>query len=198
MKTSKYFWLAVVCLLLAGLAGNAQAQKATTLYPTGVEGQAGPSGMVTVNALQINEGELGFHYRMQTDTTFGLSFFGQTSGDFPGTLTMSLNVTTGGVGTAVNGKSSNLITGGTWTLPVYRTDVRGGFVGSLYGTIEQGEIVPTANPDKSEVSVSLNIQGGTLAYQGATGTATFNGTLTLDGRGGSELEGTLVLNPVND
>jgi hypothetical protein len=195
MRKSKYFWLAMVCLLLAGLADNAQAQRAAALYP---QGQVGPSGMVTVNALQISEGELAFHYRMQSDTMFGLSFLGQTSGDFPGTLTLSLNATTGSVGTG-NGKSSNLITGGSWTLPVYRTDVRGGFVGSIYGTISQGEIVPTANPDKREVSMTLNIQGGTLAYQGAAGTATFTGTLTVDPRGnGGELEGTLVLNAPPD
>lgn len=194
MKKSKYVGLAVVCLLLAGLSGSVQAQRQMATYP---QGQVGPGGIATVNALQINQGELGFHYRSQADNMFGLSFLGQTFGDFPGTLTVSINVTTGGVGTG-NGKSSNLITGGSWTLPVYRTEVRGGFVGSIYGTIAQGDIIPTANPNKSNVSMTFNIVGGTLAYQGASGTATFNGTLTLDGRGGSELEGTVVFNPVKD
>jgi len=152
--------------------------------------------MATVNAAQVSEGELGFHYRSKSDNIFGLAFIGQTFGDFPGTLTVSMNVQTGSVG---NGKNSTSITGGIWTLPVYRTDVRGGFVGSLFGTIAQGEIVPTANPNKSDVSMTFNIVGGTLAYQGAAGTATFTGTLTVDPRGnGDELEGVVVFNAPPD
>jgi hypothetical protein len=47
--------------------------------------------------------------------------------------------------------------------------------------------------------MTFDIQGGTLAYQGATGRARFTGTLTIDGRSsGNELEGTLIVNvPTN-
>lgn len=197
MKTSKYFCLAVICLLLAGLTGHAPAQQKAVSYPAGIQGQSGPVGMATVNARQISDGQLAFDYQTQRDTTFGLGFVGQTAGDFPGTLTLSLNTSTS-VGT-INGANSNVITGGTWTLPVYRTDVRSGFIGCLHGTIAGGEIVPTQNPNKSEVSMTFDIQGGSLAYQGATGTARFTGTLTIDGRSnGSELEGTLVFNVATD
>jgi hypothetical protein len=197
MKKSKYFLLAVVCLLLTGFAADAQAQKQKVLHAGAVQGQSGPTGMATVNALQVSSGELGFHYRVQSDTNFGLSFFGQTSGDFPGTLTLSLNATTG-VGTGT-GPSASSINGGTWTLPVYQTDSGGRFVGALYGTISQGDIVPTENPDKSRVFMTFEIQGGTLAYQGATGRATFSGTLTTDVRSNtSELEGTVVFNAPTD
>jgi hypothetical protein len=100
MKKSEYFLLAVVCLLLTGFAADAQAQKQKVLQAGAVQGQSGPTGMATVNALQVSRGELGFHYRVQSDTNFGIGFFGQTAGDFPGSLTLSLNATTG-VGTGL-------------------------------------------------------------------------------------------------
>jgi hypothetical protein len=199
MKRSKYFCLAVICLLLAGLIESAPAQQKAVSYSAGIEGQSGPAGMATVNARQFSDGQLAFDSETQSETAFGVGFLGQTAGDFPGTLTVSLNRATSVGTTTINGTSPNLITGGIWTLSVYRTDVSGGFVGSLFGTISSGQIVPTKNPNKSEVSMTFNIQGGTLAYQGATGTARFAGTLTLDGRSnGNELEGTLLVNVQTD
>lgn len=193
MRTIKYSWLAVVCLLLVSLGGGGQAQKRAASDLGAVEGQSGLQGVATTNALEVTQGELAFHYRTQSDTNFGHTFLGQTFGDFPGTLTLSMNV----MSATQNGLSAagvkESVTGGTWTLAVYRTEVRGGFVGSIYGTVSQGQIIPTSNPDKSEVFMTLDVHGGTLAYQGVTGTATFVGTLTVDGRShGNELEGSLT------
>jgi hypothetical protein len=195
MTTTKYFCLPVICLLLGGLTLRAPAQQEALSYPGGIQGQSGPVGMATVNAGQISNGQLAFNYQTQTDTTFDVGFLGQTAGDFPGTLTVSLNIASTDAVRTIKGMSATTIPGGIWTLPVYRVNVRDGFVGSLYGTITGGEIVQTNNPDKSGVSMTFVIQGGTLAYQGATGTASFTGTLSVDERGnGSELEGTLVFN----
>ena len=181
MRRSKCFWLAGVCLLLVGLGANVNEAESSQR----VAGLGG--SRVTVNARQVSEGQLGFDFGSKSETNFGVGFLGPTFGDLPGSLTMSLNIA---LPSETNGTEGSMsITGGFWTLPISATASSG----SLYGAIVQGDITPTQNPDKSQVSMVLTIAGGTLDHEGAVGRAVFAGTLTTDPRGGAgELEGTLI------
>lgn len=165
------FWLAVICLLMTGVGADTMAQDAQ-----GLDAERGPmarEARVSVDAIQVNQGERFIDPSSQRDTTFGLGFLGRTAGDLPGSVTFALNVTN----SPETRSNTSAITGGPWTLPVYMTEVRGGFAGSLFGTISDGVIVWDRINNTAQVSMTLKVEGGTVAWEGATGSASFDGTL---------------------
>ncbi len=76
--------------------------------------------------------------------------------------------------TGVLGSGTNTITGGNWSLAIPGA---AGTSGSLQGRFAGGSIVWSADGRAGTVTVSFTITGGTGAYAGDTGTATFHGTM---------------------
>ena len=175
MKTSKNILLAAAFVLVAGLGaamaqGKMDSNDAARMPPEPFQ------DTVRVNAIEVSDGTLGTDNLTKKETAFGYSFLGRTTGSLPGSFTLSMNCTPA---TPTPGETSDM-TGGSWTLPVYMTEVRGGYAGSLYGTIAQG----TMNWDKTgtaaNVYIVLNVDGGTQSWDGVQGYATFVGTLFID------------------
>jgi hypothetical protein len=200
MKARKLFMFAVAFTLLAILSVGAMAQGTTrqkamfSLPPEPI------LPTVKVNAIEVTDGTLGMDYQDNTETMFGYTFLGRTTGSFPGSLTLSMNCTPA---YAVAGSSTEL-KGGSWTLPVYMTSERGTvYAGSLYGTISKGSM----NWEKAETSLNasgavvdflLNVDGGTQTWEGVTGYATFTGILFFDEKTQkTTLSGDLVFNIIN-
>lgn len=186
MRGRKYFWLAVICLLMTVAGADTMAQDARELnaepVPTAREAR------VSVDAIQVSQGERLVDPSSQRDTTFGLGFLGRTAGDLPGSVTFVLNVTN----SPETRNNVSAVTGGPWTLPVYMTEVRGGFAGSLFGTISDGVIVWDRANNTAQVSMTLKVEGGTVAFAGATGSAVFDGTLVPEDKSsGYRLQGKL-------
>lgn len=205
MKTSKHILLTVVFVLLSGFGAGVMAQgKARGAF------RLPPEPIVpvtTVNAIEVTDGTMGWD-GLKQETAFGYSFLGRTTGSFPGSFTLSMNCTpppTKGDREGVNGFDIPPIsivpppigiTGGSWTLPVYMTAIRGsGYAGSLYGTIAKGEMNYDKTGTKANVYVVLNVDGGTQAWDGVKGYATFAGTLFVDEKSQKTvLTGDLVFN----
>ncbi|HWN12123.1 MAG TPA: hypothetical protein VNO50_23035 [Pyrinomonadaceae bacterium] len=176
MKTSKYVLLTLVFVLLSGLGAGVMAQRkgsaALRLPPE-------PIGSVArVNAIEVTDGLAGFDSEKQ-ETQFGYSFLGRTTGAFPGSFTLSMNCSPA---IAVPGETT-FLKGGSWTLPVYITEVKGGYAGSLYGTIAEGKMIWDKTGPSANVYIVLTIDGGTQSWSGVTGYATFTGTLTAGEKG---------------
>jgi hypothetical protein len=179
MKTSKHLLLAAAFVLLAGLCSGAMAQG--KMDPEGLAFRLPPQPIltsVTINAIEITDGKLGYDSQTKQETAFGYSFLGRTTGAFPGSFTMSMNCTPA---IPVPGEGSEL-TGGAWTLPVYTTGITtgNGYAGSLYGTVATGKMGWDKTAANAEVSFVLNVEGGTQSYDGIQGYATFVGTLVFD------------------
>jgi hypothetical protein len=206
MKTSKHILLTVVFVLLSGFGAGVMAQgeagAAFRMPPEPIE------PVTTVNAIEVTDGTMGWD-GLKQETAFGYSFLGRTTGSFPGSFTLSMNCTPpltkldhdeiGGVGvgiTPIPFVPPIGITGGTWTLPVYITGIRGsGYAGSLYGTIAKGEMNYDKTGTTANVYVVLNVDGGTQDWDGVKGYATFAGTLFVDEKTQKTmLTGNLVFN----
>jgi hypothetical protein len=190
MNTRKYFLLTAAFVLLAGL-GSAMAQKSSAIrLPPELPPEPFLLNVVHVNAIEIADGTVGYD-QAKTETTFGYSFLGLTTGAFPGSFTLSMNCTPA---TPVPGDSSKM-TGGAWTLPVYTTSIKGGtsYAGSLYGTVANGKMAWGKMATSAEVYFVLNVDGGTQRWDGARGYATFAGTLFVDEKTGkATLTGDMV------
>lgn len=179
MKTSKYFLLAAAFVLLAGLSLGAMAQGRMDSTRSIVRLPPEPpiENSVSVNAIEVADGTIGTDSQTGSETVFGYSFLGRTTGDFPGSFSLSMNCTPA---LPVPGETNDL-TGGSWTLPVYMPTMTGSeYAGSLYGTLSKG----TMNWDKTATSATvyfvLNVDGGTQTWDGVTGYATFAGTISVD------------------
>ena len=188
MKTSKNILLIAVFVLLSGLGTGTMAQsKAAAVFglpPEPIE------SVTTVNAIEVTDGTLGFS-QTKDETMFGYSFLGRTTGAFPGSFTLSMNCTP-----AVPMPSDKSeLTGGSWTLPVYMTAVRGNYAGSLFGTIAKGTMIWDKTGTNATMYIVLNVDGGTQSWNGYGGYATFTGTLSVDEKTQqTTLTGNLVFN----
>jgi hypothetical protein len=195
MKTHKHFLLAAALMLVVGLCYSAVAQS--NAKSTAFRLPPEPIGtVVSVNAIEISDGTLGFDSQYKNETAFGYSFLGRTTGDFPGSFTLSMNCTPA---VAVPGDTS-LMTGGVWTLPVYISGIRGvsDYAGSMYGTIANGKMIWDKTGRNAEIYFVLNVDGGTQTWQGVSGYASFTGNLVVDEKaGGKVLTGNLVFNILN-
>jgi hypothetical protein len=189
MKTSKYFLLVVALMLLVGLAGTAMAQgkmdakgSADRLPPEPIQ------PIVSVSSIEVTDGLVGVDSTTGKETAFGYSFMGQTTGSLPGTFTLSMNCAPA---VPIPGDVSEL-SGGSWTLPVYMTSVKGIYAGSLYGTIAKGTMSWDKTGTNATVYIVLNVSG-TKAWEGVGGYASFAGNLYVDEKTQeTKLDGTLV------
>jgi hypothetical protein len=192
MKTRTNFLLATAFVLLAGL-GSAMAQSTKNSSIVRLPPQ--PIGSaVTVNAIEISDGIVGFD-QSKSETVFGYSFLGRTTGTFPGSFSLFMNCApslpvSGGI---------NDVTGGAWTLPVYVTDMKGGiYAGSLYGNIVKGTMSWDKTATKASVYFVLDVSG-TQSWSGVGGYATFAGILLTDEKTGqTTLTGDLVFTLRNE
>jgi hypothetical protein len=133
--------------------------------------------VVSVSAIEITDGVVGVDSTTGKETAFGYSFLGQTTGSLPGTLTLSMNCAPA---IPVPGDTSEL-TGGSWTLPVYMTSIKGGtsYAGSLYGTIAKGTMSWDKTGTNATVYIVLDVKG-TQSWKGVGGYASFAGNLFVD------------------
>ena len=175
MKTSKNILLAAAFVLLAGL-GSAMAQSKMDVQNSLKMPPEPIVPVVKLNAIEVSDGTLGIDSITKVETDFGYSFMGRTSGALPGSFTLSMNCTPA---VPMSGKESEL-TGGSWTLPVYMPEVRGGYAGSLYGTVAKGSMTWDQMGTTASVYIVLNVDGGTQAWDGVSGYVTFVGTLSRD------------------
>lgn len=205
MKTSKYFLLAMAFVLIAALSGGvmAQAKKSSAAIPTPPE----PIMAITkVNAIEITDGTIGYDGQTKDETAFGYGFLGRTTGAFPGSFTLSMNCTPPpaagdyGISPISITPARIVMTGGSWTLPVYTTPLKGGssYAGSLYGTIAKGEMNYDKLGTTATVYFVLNVDGGTQSWDGVRGYATFAGTLFVDEKTQKKvLTGEMVFDIIN-
>ena len=178
MKTSKHLLLVAAFVLLASL-GSAMAQGKMNQTGTAILPPEPILPIVHVNAIEVTDGTIGYDGQTKSETMFGYSFLGRTSGSFPGSFTLSMNCTPA---IPKPGESSGL-TGGAWTLPVYMTtSLRSGasYAGSFYGTIADGKMHWDKTGTNAEVYFVLNVDGGTQTWDGASGYAIFTGILFHD------------------
>jgi hypothetical protein len=179
MRTSKLFLFAAAFVLLASFYTGAMAQD--RMGQKGSIGRLppGPIGsIVKVSAIEVTDGVIGLDNLTKEETAFGYAFLGQTTGDFPGSFTLSMNCTPA----KAKPGEGNELTSGSWTLPVYITSMRGSsaYAGSLYGTIAKGKMNWDEKGTSANVYIVLNVDGGTQSWDGVKGYATFAGTLTVD------------------
>ena len=195
MKTRKYFLLVVAFVLLVSLVATAMAQG--KMDPKGSAIRLPPEPIqpiVSVSAIEITDGTVGMDIK-GTETAFGYSFLGQTTGSLPGSFTLSMNCAPA---KPVPGVTSEL-TGGSWTLPVYMTSIKGGtsYAGSLYGTIAKGTMTWDKTGTNATVYIVLEVKG-TQTWEGVGGYASFAGTLYVDGKTQKTLlDGTLLFSLIS-
>jgi len=191
MNTSKHILLTAVLVVLSALGAGVMAQSKTGAI---VQPPLPIGSVTTVNAVEVSDGTVGFN-RMKDETTFGYSFLGPTVGAFPGSFTLSMNCSP-----AISiSNEKNELTGGSWTLPVYMATIKGtGYDGSLYGTIDKGTMIWDKTATKATMYIVLNVGGGTQAWDGVGGYATFTGTLFVDEKTQKTmLTGDLVFNIIS-
>ena len=196
MKTSKYLLLVAALVLLVGLVGSAMAQGKTDSKGTSYRLPPEPiQSAVSVSAIEITDGMLGVDSTTGKETAFGYSFLGQATGSLPGSFTLSMNCAPA---KPIPGDVSEL-SGGSWTLPVYMTSIKGGtsYAGSLYGTIAKGTMSWDKTGTNATVYIVLDVKG-TQTWEGASGYASFVGNLYVDEKTQKTmLDGTLVFSIVN-
>jgi hypothetical protein len=194
MKTSKYFLL-VAALVLLGLVGTAMAQEKTAAKGTSFRLPPEPiQSVVSVSTIEITDGMLGVDSTGK-ETAFGYSFLGQATGSLPGSFTLSMNCAPA---KPIPGDVSEL-SGGSWTLPVYMTSIKGGtsYAGSLYGTIAKGTMSWDKTGTNATVYMALDVKG-TQTWEGVSGYASFVGNLYVDEKTQETmLDGTLVFSTIN-
>jgi hypothetical protein len=196
MKTSKYFLLVAALVLLVGLVGTSMAQgkmdakgSAYRLPPEPIQ------PIVSVTSIEITDGMVGVDSRTGKETAFGYSFLGQATGSLPGSFTLSMNCAPA---VPIPGSASE-ISGGSWTLPVYMTSIKGAtsYAGSLYGTIAKGEMSWDKTGRNATVYIVLDVKG-TQTWEGVGGYASFAGTLYVDEKTEeTRLDGNLVFTIIN-
>jgi hypothetical protein len=181
--------------VLVGFVGTAMAQGKMDSKGTAYRLPPQPiQPIVSVSAIEITDGTVGMDIK-GTETAFGYSFMGQTTGSLPGTFTLSMNCAPA---LPIPGYTSE-VSGGSWTLPVYMTSIKGGttYAGSLYGTIDKGTMSWDKTGRNATVYILLNVNG-TQTWEGVGGYASFAGTLYVDEKTQETmLDGTLVFTLIN-
>jgi len=195
MKTSKYILL-VATLLLLGLVGTSMAQRKIDSKGAAYRLPPAPiSPVVSITTSEVSDGMVGVDSMSGNETAFGYSFLGQATGSLPGSFTLSMNCTPA---VPIPGEPSE-VSGGSWTLPVYMTTIKGGtsYAGSMYGTIASGTMTWDKTGMNATVYMLLNVKG-TETWEGYSGYASFTGNLYVDLRTEKTmLDGTLVFTVIS-
>jgi hypothetical protein len=184
--------LSIVALIffIAGISSGLGAQTGTV--SENIDVMPVPIVVTTtlkVSGIELTDGVTGLDNRFQ-ETIFGYGFMGQTSGDLPGSLMLSMNC----YPAYFKEGTTNQVTGGMWTLPVYSRPRRGlsdVYMGSLYGTIVDGKM--SWGAEGADMDLVFNIDGGTGTWDGASGRGEFTGRLLETKGGAAVLEGELTL-----
>ena len=196
MKTRNYVLWVAAFVLLVSLVASAMAQGKLDQKGSAIRLPPEPiQPIVSVSAIEITDGTVGMDSRTGKETAFGYSFLGQTTGSLPGSFTLSMDCAPA---LPIPGGSSEL-TGGSWTLPVYMTSIKGGtaYAGSLYGTIAKGEMSWDKTGRNATVYIVLDVHG-TQSWEGVGGYASFAGTLYVDEKTQeTRLDGNLVFTIIN-
>lgn len=191
MSKNKWSLITAALVLVVGLAVSAAAQRASVLERGG---GAPPLPIETtlqikVDALEVSDGNVGLDPTFG-ETVYGYTFLGQAGGDMQGSLVFSMNCAPA----IFTPGESNLVSGGTWTFPVYMKPPKGLntiFMGSLFGKLTDGKMAW----DKSEVGevyFNLTVEGGTMTWSGAKGHGIFRGTM-VETKEGALLNGLLTI-----
>ena len=206
MNARKQLILAAALVLLAGLCAGATAQQLKTEPETRAPFSPGDTLTLKLSAIEVAEGARGFDSNVTPaalppeqlirEVLFGYSFLARTSGELPGSLSLSMNCTPA---TFTPG-GTNEMAGGTWALPVYNNrgmldaDYRGVFdsyVGALYGNITSGKINWDKTGTVGVFDMSFEVTGGTKDFAGLNGKGTIQGTV-FEGEKGTTLEGVMT------
>lgn len=165
-------------MLLIGLCAGAMAQGKVDSKGSAFQLPPDPIlPFVKVTAVEITDGTVGIDIDTKKETLFGYGFMGQTIGSLPGMLTLAMNCSPV---IPIPGEVT-LAKGGTWTLPVYLPSLRGSnYAGTLYGTVAKGTLNWNKAGDTADVYIVLNVDGGSEAWDGVHGYATFTGTSFVD------------------
>lgn len=186
MNTKRWSMITAAFILVVGLGTGAAAQRKSSQISISPPQPIEQTVTLNLNAVEVSDGMVALDPKFG-ETVFGYGFLGRTTGELPGSFMFSMNCapavfTPGG---------ANDITGGSWTLPVYMLAIRGGYAGSLYGTVVNG----TMNWSKdglADVFMTFNVDGGTQVWKGVTGYGTFAGTVTNE-KGTTTMSGVLTI-----
>lgn len=173
MKTTKLMSLTVAALIALFLSTSVKAQTGAFVSFKGIEISSG----------QVEPGE-----------AYGWMCYAKTTGDLPGSLTLSMNYE----GIKAPG-TSNTVTGGAWTLPVYgpttSSNVRpiriDSYQGVVWGTVETGAVSWDKAGTTATVDLKLLLKGGTQSLVDLRGSAVLYGTVSYDEKGVGTFGGTI-------
>ncbi len=191
--------LATALVLLTGLCAGATAQQLKTETNPPTPNFIGNTITLKLSAIEVAEGARGFDYNVTAtalrpeplfrEILFGYSFLGRTSGDLPGSLSLSMNCTPA----AFTPGGTNEMAGGMWTLPVYSNHDGSldSYDGALYGSVAGGTIKWDKTGTVGEFDMSLQITGGTKDFAGLSGKATIQGTV-YESEKGTTLSGVMT------
>ena len=164
MKQTKRLGFAIALTFIAGLFWSTQAQVVTKA--------------TKVQSIEISTGTES----PDRGVVHGTSFLGKTTGTFPGSFFISMDY---------SGKSmtTNIITIGSWSLPVYRANQ---YQGAIYGRVVDGTMEWNADKTIATVNIALSVEGGTQTFSRSIGKGSFVGTLNRTPRGKPTLNGSLI------
>ena len=173
MKATMLIAFTIAVLLSVVLSTAAQAQTGASVSFKGIEISAGHQDLVEA---------------------YGWICYAKTSGDLPGSLTVSMDYEG-----AKGPSAKSLVTGGAWTLPVYeqstfanvRTTRIDSYQGLVFGSVDAGAITWNEAGTIATVELKLLIRGGTQAMSDLSGTAVLYGTVNYTGKGTATFSGSI-------
>jgi hypothetical protein len=183
MYKTKLLPFAAVALLLGGISSSVagQTRNPPTQPPVSAE-TVNQADISNVNAIEVSPGETNYSIA----TTYGETYYGETSGDESGYLFISINSTLPKAATASPEspgatadqpqpiEQASEVTGGSWTRQIF---LRGKYIGSVYGRIAGGTLIWSQTDLSATVNLDLLVDNGTQAFVDRTGKGRFAGAL---------------------
>ena len=166
MKTTTQMAFAIAILITVLFAGSVQAQQ---------------GAFVSFKGIEITSGHA------EPDEVYGWVCYAKTTGALPGNFTLTMDLE----GNKAPG-TTNSVTGGAWTLPVYGSTIKGtSYRGVLYGNVTAGGVTWDKAGTTGNVELKLIITGSTQYLSGFKGNAVLYGTVNYDEKGGATFNGTM-------
>lgn len=164
MKTTKLTAFAVAAFITVLFANTVQAQK---------------GAVVSFKGIEITSGHA------EPDEVYGWVCYAKTAGALTGNFTLTMDLE----GNKAPG-TTNSVSGGAWTLPVYGFTIRGSsYMGVVYGNVTAGAVTWDKAGTTGNVELKLIITGSTQYMSGVKGNAVLYGTVTYDEKGGATFNG---------